>query len=106
MQGHVQVIPHRHTEPPSGGRSGGAAGTGWAFGQPVYLSQMAAVVEQTAGVDFALIVAARLAGEDVAKAIQLGIEYDPAPPFASGHPDVADPALVAKVREQGLVPPN
>jgi cyclohexyl-isocyanide hydratase len=52
----------------------------------------------TAGIDFALRLAAELAGEDIAKAIQLGLEYDPAPPFASGHPDVADPALVAQVR--------
>jgi len=54
----------------------------------------------TAGIDFALRLVAELAGEDVAKAIQLGIEYDPAPPFRSGHPDVADPALVARQRER------
>ncbi|HEY0478801.1 MAG TPA: DJ-1/PfpI family protein [Kofleriaceae bacterium] len=52
----------------------------------------------TAGIDFALRLAAELAGDDVAKAIQLGLEYDPAPPFASGHPDVADPELVAQLR--------
>lgn len=52
----------------------------------------------TAGIDFALRLAAELAGDGVAKAIQLGLEYDPAPPFASGHPDVADPALVAQLR--------
>jgi cyclohexyl-isocyanide hydratase len=52
----------------------------------------------TAGIDFALRLAAELAGEEVAKLIQLGLEYDPAPPFASGHPDVADPALVAQLR--------
>lgn len=52
----------------------------------------------TAGIDFALRLAAELAGDDVAKAIQLGLEYNPAPPYACGHPDVADPALVAKVR--------
>jgi cyclohexyl-isocyanide hydratase len=52
----------------------------------------------TAGIDFALRLAAELAGEQVAKSIQLGLEYDPAPPFASGHPDVADPALVAELR--------
>jgi len=52
----------------------------------------------TAGIDFALRLVAELAGEGVAKAIQLGLEYDPAPPFASGHPDVADPALVAQLR--------
>jgi cyclohexyl-isocyanide hydratase len=54
----------------------------------------------TAGIDFALVLAAQLAGDDVAKAIQLGLEYNPAPPFDAGHPDVADPALVAKVRER------
>jgi cyclohexyl-isocyanide hydratase len=52
----------------------------------------------TAGIDFALRLVAEIAGEGVAKAIQLGLEYDPAPPFASGHPDVADPALVAQLR--------
>jgi cyclohexyl-isocyanide hydratase len=52
----------------------------------------------TAGIDFALRLVAELCGERVAQAIQLGLEYDPAPPFASGHPDVADPALVAKLR--------
>lgn len=54
----------------------------------------------TAGIDFALRLATELAGEHVAKAIQLGLEYDPAPPFRSGHPDVADPALVAQLRER------
>jgi cyclohexyl-isocyanide hydratase len=54
----------------------------------------------TAGIDFALRLAAEIAGDDVARAIQLGLEYDPAPPFASGHPRVADPALVAQLRER------
>lgn len=54
----------------------------------------------TAGIDFALRVAAELAGEEEAKRIQLYLEYDPAPPFTSGHPRVADPALVASVRAQ------
>jgi cyclohexyl-isocyanide hydratase len=52
----------------------------------------------TAGIDFALRLVAEIAGEDLARAIQLGLEYDPAPPFRSGHPDVADPALVAQMR--------
>lgn len=43
----------------------------------------------TAGIDFAFSVVAELAGPDVAKAIQLGIEYDPSPPFDGGHPDKA-----------------
>jgi len=54
----------------------------------------------TSGIDFALFVAAQLFGEDVAKEIQLRIEYDPAPPFNSGSPRTADPALVAAVSEK------
>lgn len=53
----------------------------------------------TAGIDFGLRVVAALAGEDVARRIQLGIEYNPAPPFDSGHPDRADPALIRTVTE-------
>ena len=55
----------------------------------------------TAGIDFALVVAAELAGADVAKRIQLMLEYDPAPPFDAGSPLRASPELVAAVREQG-----
>jgi cyclohexyl-isocyanide hydratase len=43
----------------------------------------------TAGIDFGLSVIAEVAGEQIARRIQLGIEYDPAPPFDSGHPDKA-----------------
>ena len=50
----------------------------------------------TAGIDFALLLAAELRGAVVAKAIQLSIEYDPHPPFA-GHPRDADPQLVDEV---------
>ncbi len=53
----------------------------------------------TAGIDFGLKVAAEVAGENVAKSIQLQLEYDPQPPFKSGHPRSADPALVAKLRK-------
>lgn len=53
----------------------------------------------TAGIDFGLRVAAEIAGEEVAKQIQLQIEYDPQPPFASGHPRSADPALVEKLQQ-------
>jgi cyclohexyl-isocyanide hydratase len=52
----------------------------------------------TAGIDFALVVAAEAFGRDVAEAIQLGIEYDPHPPFTAGSPESAAPGLVAKVR--------
>jgi len=50
----------------------------------------------TAGIDFALSVIADIAGETTARKIQLGIEYDPSPPFDSGHPDKA-PALKAEL---------
>lgn len=49
----------------------------------------------SAGIDFALSIVAEIAGPDVARAIQLGIEYDPAPPFDAGHPDKASEAAVA-----------
>ncbi len=48
----------------------------------------------SSGIDMALVLAARLAGEDTAQAIQLGIEYDPQPPFDSGSPRTARPELV------------
>jgi cyclohexyl-isocyanide hydratase len=54
----------------------------------------------TAGIDFGLTLAAELAGETFAKAIQLGLEYDPEPPFRCGHPDVAEPEIVATVRSR------
>lgn len=55
----------------------------------------------TAGIDFGLQIAAEIAGEEIAKQIQLQIEYDPQPPFQSGHPRSADPALVEKLRKRG-----
>ena len=51
----------------------------------------------TSGIDFGLKIAADVAGEAVAQAIQLGIEYDPAPPFNSGHPDRAPDAVRARL---------
>ena len=52
----------------------------------------------TAGIDFALTIAGEVLGADKAKAIQLLIEYNPAPPFACGHPDTAEPAVVESLR--------
>lgn len=54
----------------------------------------------TAGIDFGLAVAAELAGEEVAKSIQLGFEYDPQPPFDCGSPEKAGPERVARMRQQ------
>ena len=50
----------------------------------------------TAGIDFALLIVGELFGEETAKEIQLSIEYDPKPPFASGSPEVAGSDLVEK----------
>jgi cyclohexyl-isocyanide hydratase len=52
----------------------------------------------TSGIDFALVVASQIAGEEAAKRIALMLEYDPEPPFRSGHPRVADPQLVTALR--------
>ena len=54
----------------------------------------------TAGIDFALALTAAIRGEGHAKAIQLSLEYDPAPPFDSGSPEKASEQLVALVRER------
>jgi len=47
----------------------------------------------TSGIGFGLTIAAEIAGETTAQTIQLGIEYDPAPPFDSGHPDRVPAAI-------------
>ncbi len=52
----------------------------------------------SAGIDMALALAAKVAGEDVAQAIQLGIEYDPQPPFQAGSPATAPAAIVEALR--------
>ncbi len=52
----------------------------------------------SSGIDMALTLAARLGDEDTAKAIQLGIEYDPQPPFDAGSPAKAGPAIVELAR--------
>ena len=54
----------------------------------------------TAGIDFALTLVAELTDAETAQAIQLGIEYAPAPPFDSGLPETAPPPILARVRER------
>lgn len=92
---------------------GYAAATHWAF-QPLLAVFGARPVDErvvvdrnritaggiTAGIDFGLRVAAEIAGPDVARAIELSLEYDPAPPFGCGHPRRAPGELVAQVRAQ------
>jgi len=52
----------------------------------------------TAGIDFALTLAAEIAGPDVAQSIQLALEYAPAPPFNAGRPETAPPEILARVK--------
>jgi transcriptional regulator GlxA family with amidase domain len=52
----------------------------------------------SAGIDMALTLAGRLAGDTVAQRIQLGIEYDPQPPYQAGSPDTAPKEIVAGIR--------
>jgi len=48
--------------------------------------------------DFALTIVALLHGDAVAQSMQLAMEYDPEPPFQSGSPRIAPPAIVERVR--------
>lgn len=52
----------------------------------------------TAGIDFALVVAAEVAGEAFARGLQLGLEYAPSPPFEGGRPELTPAPILANVR--------
>jgi cyclohexyl-isocyanide hydratase len=54
----------------------------------------------SSGIDFAIALVAHLQGDEAAKEIQLGIEYDPQPPFDDGSPRTAEPQVVAAVRAE------
>jgi putative intracellular protease/amidase len=56
----------------------------------------------SAGIDMALWLAGQIAGDYVARAIQLGIEYDPQPPFDAGSPEKAGPDLVALLADMSV----
>jgi putative intracellular protease/amidase len=64
----------------------------------VFDGKLVSAAGVSAGIDMALALAARIAGDSVAQAIQLGIEYDPQPPFAAGSPDKAPAEVVALLR--------
>jgi cyclohexyl-isocyanide hydratase len=81
---------------------GRRATTHWAFAELLPLvgatHQKARIVKDgnvttaggvTSGIDLGLSMVAEIAGETTAQAIQLSLEYDPAPPFNAGHPDRA-----------------
>jgi cyclohexyl-isocyanide hydratase len=54
----------------------------------------------TAGIDFALTVAAEIAGPEAAQALQLHIEYAPAPPFDAGTPQTAPAAVLEEAKRR------
>ena len=58
----------------------------------------------TAGIDFALTLVSIMVDRQTAEAIQLGLEYNPAPPFTSGSPDTAPPEILALMQER--IAPN
>jgi transcriptional regulator GlxA family with amidase domain len=64
----------------------------------VFDGKFATAAGVSAGIDMALALVARIAGETVAQAIQLGIEYDPQPPFDAGSPHKAPAAVVELLR--------
>jgi cyclohexyl-isocyanide hydratase len=57
----------------------------------------------TAGIDFALVAVAEIFGRAVAEAVELRMEYAPAPPYGVGRPDIAPAELLTRVRD-GLRP--
>ena len=52
----------------------------------------------SSGIDMALVLAERLAGTEIAQAVQLSIEYDPEPPFDAGSPEKAPAHVLERVR--------
>jgi putative intracellular protease/amidase len=64
----------------------------------VFDGKLATSAGVTAGIDMALELAAKIAGVQVAQAIQLGLEYDPHPPFDAGSPQKAPAEIVEAVR--------
>ena len=80
-----------------------------------YLGQLGAIPEKTrvctdrnritgggvtAGIDFGLTLAEKLSDRTTAEMIQLTLEYNPAPPFNSGSPETAPPAVIEKLQQR------
>jgi transcriptional regulator GlxA family with amidase domain len=59
----------------------------------VFAGKIATAAGVSAGIDLALALVGRLHGDEVAQAVQLGIEYDPQPPYDSGAPSKASPEI-------------
>jgi cyclohexyl-isocyanide hydratase len=54
----------------------------------------------TSGIDFGLVLVSEMAGRQAAETVQLGIEYDPGPPFDAGHPDRAPAPVRASLEDR------
>ncbi len=54
----------------------------------------------SAGIDMALFIAGQAGGEELAQALQLAIEYDPQPPFATGSAERATPAIIQRALKE------
>jgi transcriptional regulator GlxA family with amidase domain len=67
----------------------------------VFDGKIATAAGVSAGIDMALALAGKIAGEQVAQAIQLAIEYDPQPPFDAGSPLTASSETVELLRAHG-----
>ena len=66
----------------------------------VYDGKIVTAAGVSAGIDMALSLAEKIAGRQVAEAIQLGIEYDPQPPFDAGSPEKAPKEVVEALRSR------
>lgn len=79
-------------------RRAGARVSGGPSERVVFHGKLVTAAGVSAGIDMALALAARIAGDTVAQAIQLGIEYDPQPPFHAGSPHQAPGEIVELLR--------
>ena len=110
-----RVVPQqkgvgRRPTPSRGGVSGSAAGRGdhgaEGGGRAGGSGWIVTAAGVSAGIDMALWLAGQIAGDEVAKAIQLGIEYDPQPPFDSGSIAKASSETKELVRLATASPPT
>jgi putative intracellular protease/amidase len=70
------------------------------FERVVFDGKLVTAAGVSAGIDMALALAAEISGPQVAQAIQLGIEYDPQPPFDAGSPEKAPAEIVDALRSR------
>ena len=71
----------------------------------VFDGKYATAAGVSAGIDMALALAGRIGGDEMAQRFQLGIEYDPQPPYNAGSPTTAPPEIVAALRARSRFAP-